>query len=202
MHSPAITGNNIKKEVCDMTATAIISRGAGKDHQRKGMDRSRRAVPVADVIGSLAHLYQQAADKAENPEVRTMFQSMAEEEKIKLESLGSVVERSGAAGSTIRKMISAFEKRERSLLKKIGAETDEVEALKVAMEIETESIRLYGKLLPEVKTPGQKAIISRLIREEQQRYATFENTCLFLSDPAGWYMWNEQSFADGGTSCA
>jgi rubrerythrin len=150
----------------------------------------------------LAHLYQQAADKAENPEVRTMFRSMAEEEKIKLESLGPVVRRSGGAGSTTRRMISAFEKRERTLLNKIGAETDEVEALQVAMEIETESIRLYEKLLPEIKTPGQKEIISRLIREEQQRYATFENTCLFLSDPAGWYMWNERSFVDGGTSCA
>jgi rubrerythrin len=185
-----------------MTAMAKFSQGTGKHRQRKGSVRSKRASLITHVIGSMTHLYQQAADMAENPEVRTMFRSMAEEEKKKLESLGSAGERGDGAGRTIRNLISAFERRETGLLKKIGAEIDEVEALKVAMEIETESIRLYEKLLPEVKAPGQKAVIKGLIREEQQRYSTFENTCLFLSDPAGWYMWNEQSFTDGGTSCA
>jgi len=79
-------------------------------------------------------------------------------------------------------------KREARLLKRIKAPTDEVEALKISMDIEMESIRVYENLLHETDTPGQKEIICSLLKEEQHRYTTFGNTCLFLSDPASWFL--------------
>jgi rubrerythrin len=173
-------------------------------HQaRTGSGQGNSAAIIKDVIGSMTHFYRRAAKKAQVPEVRNMFLSIAEEEQKQFEAIRAYRGRAGAhAAGTIRRMISALKKREDRLLKRIGAHTDEVEALKIAMDIEVESIRLYTKLLREIQTPGQKKIVGSLLIEEQQRYTTFENTCLFLSDPAGWYMWNEQSFADGGTSWA
>ncbi len=92
-------------------------------------------------------------------------------------------------------MITELKKREVRLLKRIKASTDEVGALKIALDMEMESIR-------QTDAPAQKEIVCSLLKEEQHRYIPFENTCLCLSDPAGWYLWNEQSFVDGGTSWA
>lgn len=99
-------------------------------------------------------------------------------------------------------MITELKKREVRLLKRIKASTDEVGALKIALDMEMESIRVYENLLRQTDAPAQKEIVCSLLKEEQHRYIPFENTCLCLSDPAGWYLWNEQSFVDGGTSWA
>lgn len=175
-------------------------------HAQPGSKRnSNSAAFIKDVVGSMTHFYRQAAKKAQVPEVRTLFLSIAEEEQKQFEVISSIPGRASArprAAAAIRRMISVLKKRENRLLERIGANTDEVEALKIAMDIEVESIRFYVKLLRETEAPGQKEIVDKMLKEEQQRYTTFENTCLFLSDPAGWYMWNEQSFTDGGTSWA
>ena len=180
--------------------------GIAHHHAQTGSTRGgNSAAFIKDVVGSVTRFYGQAAGKAQIPEVRNMFLSIAEEEQKQFEAISAMPGRAGARSRTaaaIRKMISALKKREDRLLERIGANTDEVEALRIAMDIEAESIRFYVKLLRETKAPAQKEIVGKMLREEQQRYTTFENTCLYLSDPAGWYMWNEQSFTDGGTSWA
>ncbi|NJD57485.1 MAG: hypothetical protein FIA94_13940 [Nitrospirae bacterium] len=180
-----------------------------RTHKHHAKTRSGRACTntslIRDVIGSMTNFYREAAEKAQAPEVRTMFLSLAEDEQEQIEAIRAFRGRSSAdirsAGSA-RKMISALKKREDSLLAMVGAKTDEVEALKIAMDMEKEGIRLYGKLLRETVGPVQKDIIGRLLRKEQQRHTTFENSYIFLTDPVSWHMWNEQSFADGGTSWA
>ena len=180
--------------------------GIAHHHAQTGSIRGgNSAAFIKNVVGSMTHFYRQAAEKAQIPGVRTMFLSIAEEEQKQFEIISAIPGRTGAGprtAATIRRMISALKRRGDRLLERIGANTDEVEALKIAMDIEVESIRFYVKLLRDTDASGQKEIVGKMLREEQQRYTTFENTCLFLSDPAGWYMWNEQSFTDGGTSWA
>jgi rubrerythrin len=141
----------------------------------------------------------------QDPVARTTFLRIADEEQSQAEGIspcsGAGI-RAQAENRAIRRMVSAFKEIEGSILKKIGTATDEIDALKIAMEMEMESIRLYAKLLPKIQAPGLKTLVWRLLREEQQRYTTIENTCLYLSDPAGWYLWNEQGITDGGTPWA
>lgn len=177
--------------------------------QHHAQTRSRKARTgaslIKDVIGSMTNFYREAAERAQDPEVRTLFLSLAEDEQKQIEAVRAFRGRSSAhirSASSARKMISALKKKEDLLLTMIGAKTDEVEAMKIAMDLEEEGIRLYGKLLLETDGPMQKEIIARLLREEQQRHTTFENTYAFLTDPVSWHMRNEQSFADGGTSWA
>lgn len=182
-----------------------MSRIAHHHAQNGSIRGGNSAAFIKDVVGSMTRFYRQAAKKAQIPEVRSMFLSIADEEQKQFEVISAIPGKAGARSRTaaaIRGMISSLKRREHNLLKRIGANTDEVEALKIAMDIELESIRFYVKLLRETEAPAQKEIVGKMLREEQQRYTTFENTCLFLSDPAGWYMWNEQSLTDGGTSWA
>jgi len=88
------------------------------------------------------------------------------------------------------------------LLEKIEATTDEMEALKIALQMEKDSIEFYKKAVNEVQTPKEKALFEKLIKEEQQHYDIFANTYFFLSDSGSWFMWEEHSIVDGGTPWA
>lgn len=149
---------------------------------------------IEGIVASKATFYQQAAEKTMNPIGRRVFLSVMEDEKKLLEDFKDIPKerRTGARATASTKTIKGF-------LKKIRATTDDVEALRIAMEMEKESIELYQKLSKKVRTPKGKALLKGLLHEEQQRYAEFSDTCLFLSDSRGWFMWDEHSIMDGGT---
>jgi rubrerythrin len=132
-----------------------------------------------------------------NPIGRRVFLSVMEDEKRHLEDFRTIPKERhlGARGTAATKIIKGF-------LQKIKTTTDDVEALKIAMEMEKESIELYEKLSKRVRTPKEKALFRSLLNEEQQRYAEFSDTCLFLSDSRSWFMWDEHSIMDGGTPWA
>ena len=153
---------------------------------------------IEGIVASKATFYQKAAEKTMNPIGRRVFLSVMEDENRLLEDFkGIPKERNmGARGTACpTKMIKGF-------LEKIKATTDDVEALKIAMEMEKESIELYEKLSKKVRTTKEKALFQDLLNEEQQRYAEFSDTCLFLSDSRSWFMWDEHSIMDGGTPWA
>ena len=152
---------------------------------------------IEGIVASKATFYQQAAEKTMNPIGRRVFLSVMEDEKRLLEDFkGIQKERHMAArGTGSTKKIKGF-------LERIKATTDDVEALKIAMEMEKESIELYEKLSKRVRTPKERALFQSLVNEEQQRYAEFSDTCLFLSDSRSWFMWDEHSIMDGGTPWA
>ena len=152
---------------------------------------------IEGIVASKATFYQQAAEKTMNPIGRKVFLSVMEDEKRLLEDFKGVPKERhlGARGTASTRIIKGF-------LKKIKATTDDVEALKIAMEMEKESIGLYKKLSKKVRTPKEKALFQSLLNEDQQRYAEFSDTCLFLSDSRSWFMWDEHSIMDGGTPWA
>jgi len=152
---------------------------------------------IEGIVASKATFYQQAAEKTMNPIGRRVFLSVMEDEKRLLEDFKGVPKERHveARGTASTRMIKGF-------IKKIKATTDDVEALKIAMEMEKESIELYEKLSKKVRTPKEKALFQSLLNEEQQRYAEFSDTCLFLSDSRSWFMWDEHSIMDGGTPWA
>lgn len=152
---------------------------------------------IEGIVASKATFYQQAAEKTINPIGRRVFLSVMEDEKRLLEDFKAVPKERhmGARSTASTKIIKGF-------LKKIKATTDDVEALKIAMDMEKESIELYEKLSKKVRTPKGKALLKTLLNEEQLRYAEFSDTCLFLSDSRSWFMWDEHSIMDGGTPWA
>jgi rubrerythrin len=85
---------------------------------------------------------------------------------------------------------------------KVKATTDELEAFKIAMQMEKEGIEFYKKAGLEARTEKEKSLFERLVKEEQQHYDIFVNTYSFLYDTGSWFMWEEHSIVDGGTPWA
>lgn len=183
-----------------MAGLSSISQGRSRHSgQSKSVRSTSTAAGIGDVVGSMTFFYQQAAEKAGDPGARRMFLSLAAEEQGQMQDIGTLPPIAGAGAATIRQMIRSFEKSERALLRQIRRGTDEIEAMKIAMEMARESIRLYCTLLPKIQNPGQKEVVNRLLREEQERYTAIDNTCRFLAGSDNWFLWEEQSCADGGT---
>ncbi len=150
--------------------------------------------------------YKKAAEKTRHPIGKKMFLSIMEDEKNHLEDFKCLLEgldiKVRDAVSPMKKMKTVFEENREGLLERIEATTDEMEALKIAMEMEKESIDFYEKASKEVQGPKERALFERLVEEERQHYAIFSNTYFFLSDSGSWFMWEEHSIVDGGTPWA
>jgi len=93
---------------------------------------------------------------------------------------------------------SVFETMKDQMMKKIEVTEDELEAFKIAMQMEKEGMAFYKKSLAESKKEKERALLERLIREEQQHYDLFSNTYEFLSDTGNWFMWDERGIVEGG----
>jgi rubrerythrin len=150
--------------------------------------------------------YRAAARRTKNPVGRKMFLSIIEDEKRHLSdfrvNLKDIPARTRVTSGAMRKMKAVFERRRESLLERIRTETDELGALRLAMQLEKASLAFYRRLAGEAKTEEEKSLFRRLLAEEHAHYARFENTYAFLTDTGNWFLWEQHSIADGGTAWA
>ncbi|GAB4409335.1 MAG: ferritin family protein [Thermodesulfovibrionales bacterium] len=149
--------------------------------------------------------YTRAAGKTKNPVGRKMFLSIIEDEKRHLEMLSMIFRGLDIIikdVSPMRNIKTIFEEMKHEIMQRVEATTDELEAFKIAKDMEKKGVEFYKKAISEAKTTKEKALFERLIHEEEQHYAVFANTYFFMSDTGSWFMWEEHSIVDGGTQWA
>jgi rubrerythrin len=145
--------------------------------------------------------YTEAARKTNYPVGKKMFLTVTEDEKRHLEMIAQVIKGLGVTHkdvSPLKNIKTVFESMKADMMKKVEASSDELEAFKIAMQMEKEGKEFYEKTLAHAKTDKEKALLERLIREEEQHYAIFANTYEFLEDTGNWFMWEERGIVEGG----
>lgn len=149
--------------------------------------------------------YQEAARKTKYPAGRKMFETITKDEQRHLEIVTQIIRGLDVRVEEvhpIRNIRTVFEDMKDEMMKKVEATSDDLEAFKIAMKMEQEGIEFYKKLMAEAGSPKEKTLYEKLIREEEQHYAIFENTYNFLYDTGNWFMWDEYGIVDGGTPWA
>lgn len=149
--------------------------------------------------------YREAAEKTAHPVGKKMFLSIIEDEKRHLDMLQSIfkgLDITTKDVSPMKNIKTIFEQHRDELAERVQATTDEMNALKIAMEMEKEGIEFYKKSAAEAQSQKEKALFERLVHEEEQHYQVFANTYFFMSDTGSWFMWEEHSMVDGGTPWA
>jgi len=149
--------------------------------------------------------YTEAAEKTENPVGKKMFLTIVEDEKRHLENLSQIfkgVNISCKDVSPMENIRTVFASMKDEMLKRVEATMDELDAFRIAIQMEKEGIEFYKKAASEAKTEKEKLLFERLMKEEQEHYNIFSNTHFFLSDTGSWFMWEEHSIVDGGTPWA
>ncbi len=151
------------------------------------------------------NFYREAAEKTQHPVGKKMFLSIIEDEKRHLELLSQIFKEINISieeVSPMQNIKTIFKSMKDAMMKRIEATADELEAFKIAMQMEKEGIEFYKNAHNQAKTEKEKLLFERLVKEEQQHYDIFANTYFFLSDTGNWFMWEEHSIVDGGTPWA
>jgi rubrerythrin len=144
--------------------------------------------------------YSEAARKTKYPVGKKMFDTITEDEKRHLEMISEIVKGLKVTQkdvSPMKNVKTVFESMKNEMMKKVEASADELEAFKVAMKMEQEGMEFYKKTLAGAKKEKEKALLERLIQEEQQHYAIFANTYQFLAETGNWFLWEERGIVEG-----
>ncbi|MEE8328471.1 MAG: ferritin family protein [Thermodesulfovibrionia bacterium] len=149
--------------------------------------------------------YKEASEKTAHSVGKKMFLTVAEDEKRHLDMLSQILKGLNITMkdvSPMKNIKTIFEAMKDEMMQRVEATTDELEAFKIAMQMEKEGVEFYKKAVLEVQTEKEKSLFKRLVKEEKQHYDIFANTYFFLSDTGSWFMWEEHSIVDGGTPWA
>ena len=144
--------------------------------------------------------YTDAARKTKFPVGRKMFASVTEDEKRHLDMILQIIKGLQVTHkdvSPMKNVKTVFESMKDEMMTKVAATADELEAFKIAMHMEKEGRDFYEKTLAKASTDKEKALLRRLIQEEEQHYNIFANTYQFLSDTGNWFLWDERGIVEG-----
>ena len=144
--------------------------------------------------------YTEASKKTKYPAGKKIFETVIIDEKRHLEIVNSILKGMDVHIDDvhpIKNVKTVFETMKDQMMEKVQATSDELEALKIAMQMEKEGIEFYKQLMTDIKTDKENELYQKLIKEEEQHYAIFANTYNFLQDTGNWFMWEEHSIVEG-----
>ena len=149
--------------------------------------------------------YHKAGEKTSYSLAKKMFLSFAEDEKRHLTVLKKILTDLNFSDfarffdrKPSQKIDTTFRKVSNKIKERISVNPDELEALKVGMDMEMESVEFYKKALEESKDNDQKAFLGRLVEEEKEHYQLLQNTRSYLKNSGDWFLWEEKGLLDGG----
>lgn len=151
--------------------------------------------------------YLKHAKRTSNPFGRLMFESIAKDEDEhyqRLEELHGNLKEKGKWPETIPLKVKGTDMK--SILKKAvesvdtsaKADTDDLEAVKIAIDFETKGEQFYRNLRDSVDDPTEKEFYSILAAMEREHRLSLEDTLEYFQDPEGWYRMKEKHHLDGG----
>ncbi|MDI6800881.1 MAG: ferritin family protein [Thermodesulfovibrionales bacterium] len=149
--------------------------------------------------------YNEAAEKTIHSVGKKMFLTIAEDEKRHLDMLSDILKGLDIKMhdvSPMKNIKTIFEELKHEMMERVEATRDELEAFKIAADMEKQGVEFYKKAAMDAQTEKEKKLFERLVHEEKQHYAIFANTYFFMSDTGSWFMWEEHSIVDGGTPWA
>lgn len=146
--------------------------------------------------------YRTAAEKVKNSIGKKMFLSITEDEKRHLQMLTDIFKGLDIKAQDIhpmKKIKTIFEEYRHEMIERVEATEDELNAFRIAMDMEKKGMEFYEKAASEAPSEKEKDLFKRLVKEEEQHYAVFSNTYFFMQNTGSWFMWEEHSIVDGGT---
>lgn len=144
--------------------------------------------------------YKEAAGRTTHPAGEKMFLSVAEDEKRHLAMLSQVFKGEDVVIEEINpkdNIKTIFESMKDKMMERVEAADDDLEAFRIAMQMEKDGIEFYRKAELEAESDTEKRLFKRLIEEEEHHYDIFSETYSFLLDTGNWFMWDEHSIVEG-----
>ena len=145
--------------------------------------------------------YTEAANRTGAAVGKKMFETIAEDERHHLEMIEQVIrglQITHADVHALGNVKTVFEGMRSEMMQRVEATRDEMEAFKIAMQMEKEGVDPYKTILTDTTTDRERALLNRLIEQEERHYDIFSNTYQFLADTGNWFLWEELGILEGG----
>ena len=78
-----------------------------------------------------------------------------------------------------------------------GGDTDDLSAVRTAIDFEAKGSKFYAELRDSVPNPKEKEFFGLLSKIENEHYLSLKDTEEYLTDPVGWYRAKEHHTFDG-----
>ena len=170
-------------------------------------------VKILEVLQLAVHMeiegkdfYQKAIQKSKNKLARELFQHLANEEEVHRKTFEEIYEalKKGRNWPDVKppsekgkRLKSLFAEATKALGIKIEVAESELEATKVAMDMEIKSYNFYHARSERSALPGEKRFYEALAGEEREHHLALFDSYEYLSDPAGWFAQKEHWSLDG-----
>jgi len=150
--------------------------------------------------------YQEARHKSNNKLARELFQHLVKEEDVHRKKFEEIYEalKMGRNWPDVKppsekgeRLKSLFAEATKELGSKIKVAESELEAIKVAMDMEIKSYNLYHSRSEQSTLPVEKRFYEALAGEEREHHLALFDSYEYLSDPAGWFTKKEHWSLDG-----
>ncbi len=140
--------------------------------------------------------YKKLAEQSNVEGIKKIFLDLAADEKKHFQIFQAMKERTGNTSMEESKALdtarNAFEK----ILKQkpSGAEIEgDIEAYQHAMKMEAQGARVYEEALAKESDPEVRALLERIIKEEQKHFNIIQNVYDFVNAPNEYLEWAEFS---------
>ena len=133
--------------------------------------------------------YREIAEKSNDPGLKRIFNTLADEEVIHYQTFKKLFEKSGAnavESNILDKAKNIFSEMKDAGGFDVSAETLQTDAYKKAMEAEKDAYTFYESKANDVEDENEKQILLTFAREERRHYRLLENVLEFVSRPESW----------------
>ncbi len=152
--------------------------------------------------------YNDLAGKTLHPMGRAMFRSFVEDEKLHAKRLRALLSADKKAIQTKGKdavdsrqrLLTIFQEMGDELKKRVTVNTNDIEAVRLAIEIEEKGIAFYELSAEEANDVKEKETYHFLTGEEKTHYSILKNTLEYLENTELWEAENEGRIYDMWTN--
>ncbi len=173
-------------------------------------DRLKEALKKALEMEEKGHcFYSDSSRKIENDITKKTFEFLANNELLHIKSIKdfyeTLVKSGGFPKLNIDKVrdkraeeLSIFSKNIDELKEKIKPSDSDREACEFAIDFENAGYAYYENMLKEAKEESLKRLLEFLLEEEKKHCEAMMTLHSFIADSSNWYMYEEESFPQGG----
>jgi rubrerythrin len=144
--------------------------------------------------------YREAVSKTSHPLGKRLFQGFVSDEMGHLKALQDIMNDLDVEMKEVpprEDIKTIFTELKDQMMERVKATTDEMEAVRIALDFEKEGYEFYIKASEAAADEKEKKLFTRLSNEEKRHYHLLENTHRFLQDTGDWFMWEEHGILEG-----
>ncbi len=150
--------------------------------------------------------YRKASQRSSNRLAKELFQQLASEEDLHRRKFVEIYEalEKGQNWPSVtppsekgKRLKSLFAEASRALGSEFQIAQSELDAIKIAMDMEEKSYNLYRSRSQQSSLPVERRFYEALAAEERGHHLALVDSYEYLSDPAGWFIKREHLSVDG-----